>query len=50
VGGSSLRDFIILPWLYGMYQVREFDGVLNEEDGYVVTDNVLHSLAKKHPT
>jgi hypothetical protein len=37
---SSLGDLTVWPWLDGMDQVGELDGILNEEDGDVVTNNV----------
>ena len=40
VGSSSLRDLIVRARLDRVDQVREPDGILDEEDGDVVSDNV----------
>jgi hypothetical protein len=39
-GGLAGWDFVVWLRLDGMDHVREFYGVLNEEDGNVVSDNV----------
>lgn len=36
----ALGDFIVRFRLNGMYNIWEFDGILNEEDGNVVSDQV----------
>ena len=45
MGGGCLGNFIVLSWLDGVDQVRELDGILNEEDGNVVSNNIWKCLA-----
>jgi hypothetical protein len=40
MSSSSLRDLIVWPWLDRVDQVRELNGILDEEDRDVITDNV----------
>ncbi len=40
MGGRCLRDLVVRARLDGVDQVGEPDGVLDEEDGNVVSDNV----------
>jgi hypothetical protein len=40
MSSSSLRDLIVRPRLDCMNEVWELDGILDEEDGDVVADDV----------
>ena len=40
MSSSSLRDFVVRTWLDRMDQVGELDGILDEEYGNVVTDDI----------
>jgi hypothetical protein len=40
VRSRCLRDFVIAPRLHRVDQIREFDGILNEEYGNVVANNI----------
>jgi hypothetical protein len=40
VGSGCLGDLIVWPWLDRMDEIWELDGILNEEDWNVVSDNV----------
>jgi hypothetical protein len=40
VSSRSLRDFVVAPRLHRVDQVGEFDGILDEEYGNVVADNI----------
>jgi hypothetical protein len=40
MSSSGLGNLAVWPGLDSMDQVREFDGILNEEDGDVVTNNI----------
>lgn len=44
MSGGALRNLTIGGWLDRVNQVRELDGILNEEDGNVVSDNVKVAL------
>lgn len=37
---GSLGDLIIRAWLHGVDEIRELDGVLDEEDWDVVANNI----------
>jgi hypothetical protein len=40
VSGLSGRDLIVRFWLDGVDEIDEFDGILNEENGHVVADDI----------
>lgn len=40
MSGGCLGNFIVLSWLDGVDQIRELDGVLDEEDRDVVSNNI----------
>lgn len=42
---SRLWDLAVLHWFHSMYQVREQDGVLDEEYGDVIADDVLRAVS-----
>jgi hypothetical protein len=40
VSSSSLRNLVVWPGLYSMNEIREFDGILDEEYGDVVSNEI----------
>jgi len=44
VGSRGLWDFVVRFWLESVDQVRELDGVLNEEDRDIVPDQVENAI------
>lgn len=40
MGRSSLGYLIIWAWLHGVDEIRELDGVLDEEDWNVVANDI----------
>lgn len=40
MSGGSLRDLVAWAGLYGVDQIGELDGILDEEYGDVVTNNI----------
>lgn len=40
VSALSLWHLVLGLWLYGMDDIRELDGILDEENGHVVADEI----------
>ena len=41
VCGCSLWNFIMRFWFYRMDEIRKFDGILNEKDGHIISDQIV---------
>lgn len=50
VGSLSLGDLPVWLGLDGVNEIDELDGVLNEEDGHVVSDNIPVALIRIEPS
>ncbi len=46
---SGLRDLAVWVWLHGMNKIRESDGVLNEENGDIVANDICVSIDQQLP-
>jgi hypothetical protein len=43
VCGSRLRNLTVRAWLHGVDKVGELNGVLDEEDGNIISNNICRS-------